>query len=168
MKKFNLAVLLLIVFVLSAICSFADSNNYVASPGGKSVSRSYPVHPGIVTAGENAVFDKLVKKELVSLGTSTTLCPLDTTSTGTASIGYMTNVTPPCLIVITPYDTGTASITSGIYETTVASGATAPNTAFVLPLTNGQYRKAFFGMPNVSFGANQTGSATVEVWVPSY
>lgn len=167
MKKFNLAVLLLFVFVLSALCSFAD-NTYVASPGSQSVGRSYPVHPGIVNAGENAVFDKLVKKEFVSLGTSKTLCPLDTTSTGTAAIGYMTNVTPPCLVVITPYDVGTASITSAVYETTVASGVTAPNTKFVLPLTNGQYRKTFFGMPNVSFGANQTGSATVEVWVPSY
>jgi hypothetical protein len=168
MKKFNFVALLLVAFMLSAVCSFAtDSNVYQASPGAESTGRSYAVSAAMVTAGENAVFDKLVKKTLVSVGTATTLCPQDATSTGTAAIAYMADVTPPCRVVVTPYDSSTASLTFDLYSTSNGS-VVAPDTDCLLPITNGRYEMTCFGMPNVEFGANQTGTMTVEVWVPSY
>jgi hypothetical protein len=109
----------------------------------------------------------LVKKELVSLGTTTFLCPTDTTSTNTASIGYMTGVVPPCKIVVTPYDSATATITYDLYNLT-AAGVTAPDTDCPMPLTNGKFEHISFGMPNLIFGASTTGTTTVEVYVPNY
>ncbi|MDD2998002.1 MAG: hypothetical protein PHV05_03000 [Candidatus Riflebacteria bacterium] len=169
MKKFNAFFLAMIVVMIALVGSqaFADTNTYEASPTENSVNRRYDVSNAIVSAGENAVFDRLLKKELVSIGTTKICCPLDITSTNTADIGYMTSVVPPCKVVITPYAPATASVTYDIYATT-ASGVTTPDTTCLLPLTNGRYEKTFFGMPNVVFGGNQTGTMTVEVWVPSY
>jgi len=168
--KFRLITLFLVLFALLAILpsGFAQTDNvYATSEANKSVNRVYPLTPAMVSAGENAVFDKLVKKEVVSLGTSTFLCPTDTTSTNTAAIAYAANINPPFKVIVTPYDSSTASLTFDLYAKT-ASGVTAPDTTCLLPITNGRYEKTFFGTPNVIFGANQTGTATVEVWIPNY
>ncbi len=166
--KNRLLVFLLVVFVFMAFAQVnAQSNVYSASPASDEVHRGYSINPALVAAGKNAVFDRLVKKELVSLDTDSFLCPTDIVSTNTAEVAYMTGVTPPCKIVITPLDVSTASITFDLYEKT-AAGVTAPDTDCLLPLTNGRFEAVYFSMPNTIFGANTTGSATLEVYVPNY
>lgn len=168
--KIRLIPFLIILFVLAIVSTVpvqAQSNLYSSTETSRAVERSYPMDPAIKLAGRNAVFDKLVKKEFVSLGTAKFICPNDTVSTNTASIAYMSGVVPPCKIVVTPYDISTASITYDIYNVT-AAGVTAPDTTCPLPLTNGRFEHISLGMPNLIFGASATGSATVEIYVPSY
>ncbi|GEM_PF-6046978 len=169
--KFRLMSLmaLMVLFALLGASSplLADSNTYATTESSVPLNRAYPITPAMVSAGENAVFDKLIKKEVVSLSTTTFLCPTDTTSTNTAAIAYAANLNPPFKVVVTPYDSSTASLTFDLYATT-SSGVTAPDTTCLLPITNGRYEKIFFGSPNLIFGANTTGTATVEVWVPNY
>jgi len=129
-----------------------------------------------------ATFDNLVKSTNYSNASTVHACPVDVTSTGTASVAYLGTVTGPLLLRIQNLNTSAGKIrfkeystgTAGIASTVAADPfLPSPTGAQISTYTSGElgvgevFEKVYYGEPDLIFGGIDACSFTVQIFKQS-